>query len=51
MKDYIFVYIGSNDTEEYICSATDGNEAMKKFNKEIGKKIVEIKIVEIRRRK
>jgi hypothetical protein len=34
-KDYIFVYSGYMDNGFFICSAKNGDEAMKKFNKEV----------------
>ena len=33
MKDYIFTYEGVYDTDMFICSAANGDEAMKKFIK------------------
>jgi hypothetical protein len=45
-NDYIFTYIGNNDTEKFICSAENGDIAMKKFNEQIGS----VAIVDIERK-
>jgi len=40
MKDYVFCYEGCLDSEMFLCSAKNGDEAMEKFKKHAGDKTI-----------